>query len=125
MTLFLCWHAASTASGTIRARFIGSSLARPQPRDLTASIARPRAPDQPIRHAAYYDSNAVSSGNLTLADATRSKTNQREASKPDRLRTDDGGHFIAARFNGPSDKINHFAQDANFNRGAYRVMEDK
>lgn len=37
----------------------------------------------------------------------------------------DGGHYIAARFNGPSDSFNHFAQDASFNRGAYRVMEDQ
>src|SRR3546814_1621868 len=33
-------------------------------------------------------------------------------------------HYIAARFNGPSDAFNHFAQDANFNRGTYRAMED-
>ncbi|MCI4591353.1 DNA/RNA non-specific endonuclease [Sphingobium sp. BYY-5] len=31
---------------------------------------------------------------------------------------------MAARFNGPGDSFNHFAQDRNFNRGAYRAMED-
>lgn len=57
--------------------------------------------------------------------ASRSRTNQRNAGKPDRRLGDDGGHFIATRFNGPRDSINHFAQDANFNRGTYRAMEDK
>lgn len=56
--------------------------------------------------------------------AARSRRNQREAGGADRRATDDGGHYIAARFNGPSDAFNHFAQDANFNRGAYRVMEN-
>jgi hypothetical protein len=56
--------------------------------------------------------------------AKRSRRNQREAGGADRRATDDGGHYIAARFNGPSDAFNHFAQDANFNRGAYRVMEN-
>jgi hypothetical protein len=58
------------------------------------------------------------------ATAVRSKRNQREAGGADRRPTDDGGHYIAARFNGPSDAFNHFAQDANFNRGAYRALED-
>ena len=43
-----------------------------------------------------------------------------------RLRaTDDGGHYIARRFNGPTDAFNHFAQNANFNRGGYRALEDR
>jgi LysM repeat protein len=65
-------------------------------------------------------------GSLSLAEkVARSRRNQAEAGKPDRLVSDDGGHYIAARFNGPRDSFNHFAQDASFNRGAYRVMEDK
>jgi LysM repeat protein len=57
--------------------------------------------------------------------APRSRSNQAQAGKPDRREgKDDGGHFIAARFNGPSDSFNHFAQDRNFNRGAYRKLED-
>lgn len=57
--------------------------------------------------------------------APRSRSNQTQAGKPDRREgKDDGGHFIAARFNGPSDSFNHFAQDRNFNRGAYRKLED-
>ncbi len=54
----------------------------------------------------------------------RSRHNQAQAGKPNRRGNDDGGHFIAARFNGPSDRFNHFAQNANFNRDGYRVMED-
>ncbi|HUD90624.1 DNA/RNA non-specific endonuclease [Sphingobium sp.] len=64
-------------------------------------------------------------GQLSLAAAPiRSRRNQAQAGKPDRRASDDGGHFIAARFNGPRDSFNHFAQDANFNRGSYRAMED-
>ena len=59
------------------------------------------------------------------ATAKRSRRNQREAGGVDRRATDDGGHYIGARFNGPSDAFNHFAQDASFNRGAYRALEDE
>lgn len=56
--------------------------------------------------------------------APRSRRVQAQAGQPHRHPNDDGGHFIAARFNGPRDSFNHFAQDRNFNRGAYRAMED-
>jgi DNA/RNA non-specific endonuclease len=55
----------------------------------------------------------------------RSRSAQRDAGKPDRHSTDDGGHYIARRFNGPTAAINHFAQDSNFNRGRYRILEDE
>jgi hypothetical protein len=54
---------------------------------------------------------------------TRSRRAQLQAGGADRRPTDDGGHYIARRFNGPRDAFNHFAQDRNFNRGAYREME--
>ena len=54
----------------------------------------------------------------------RSRRNQAEAGKPDRFPRDDGGHFIAVRFNGPRDKFNHFAQESGSNRGRYRAIED-
>jgi hypothetical protein len=38
---------------------------------------------------------------------------------------DDGGHYIAPRFKGPTDAFNHFAQNRTVNRGRYRVMEDR
>lgn len=65
------------------------------------------------------------SGTITLGNQPRSQRAQREAGGADRLPTDEGGHYIARRFNGPADAFNHFAQDANFNRGGYRVMEKK
>jgi hypothetical protein len=62
-------------------------------------------------------------GVVTLAEAPqRSRKSQRQV--PERRPRDDGGHYIAPRFNGPTDWFNHFAQDLHVNRGAYRVMED-
>jgi LysM repeat protein len=55
----------------------------------------------------------------------RSRLAQSTAGRPDRLASDHGGHFIARRFNGPTDQFNHFAQDAAFNRGAYAALEQK
>lgn len=65
-------------------------------------------------------------GTLTSSNAPRrSRATQRQAGRPDRRPTDDGGHYIAPRFNGPTDAFNHFAQDQNFNRGQYRALEDQ
>jgi hypothetical protein len=58
-------------------------------------------------------------------EVQRSRRAQADAGRPDRRAGDDGGHFIAARFGGPREWFNHFAQDANFNRGEYRKMEDQ
>lgn len=67
----------------------------------------------------------ITYGTVSATDRPRrSRRHQAEAGGHDRRPTDDGGHFWAARFDGPLASINHFAQDANFNRGAYRVMED-
>lgn len=55
----------------------------------------------------------------------RSRRAQLQAGGTERRPTDDGGHYIARRFNGPRDAFNHFAQDRNFNRGAYREMESE
>lgn len=66
------------------------------------------------------------SGTLMLSETqVRSRTSQQQAGGSDRRHDDDGGHYIAARFNGPTDAFNHFAQNANFNRGVYRVLEDQ
>jgi len=65
-------------------------------------------------------------GDLEFGPAqNRSQKNQREAGGDERRALDDGGHYIAPRFDGPTDAFNHFAQDRNFNRGAYRVLEDQ
>lgn len=66
------------------------------------------------------------SGALTVVDLPiRSRVSQRQAGGIERRESDDGGHYIASRFNGPTEAFNHFAQDANFNRGSYRVLEDE
>lgn len=64
-------------------------------------------------------------GPLTTGSQPRSRSVQARAGVPDRLATDDGGHYIAPRFNGPAEAFNHFAQDSNFNRGRYRAIEDE
>jgi LysM repeat protein len=63
-------------------------------------------------------------GMLGINKSERSRRMQAGAGKPDRRPQDDGGHFIAPRFGGPKATYNHFAQDANFNRGAYRTLEN-
>ena len=63
-------------------------------------------------------------GQVVEGKAKRSRTNQIRAGGADRRSTDEGGHYIANRFNGPSDAFNHFAQDRNFNRSAYSAMEN-
>lgn len=76
----------------------------------------------------YWPATATASSFRESFDAAdfagRTDVFQAQAGKPDRRGNDDGGHFIAARFNGPSDRFNHVAQNANFNRGSYRVVED-
>jgi LysM repeat protein len=67
----------------------------------------------------------LAEGELQRDRSKPSKTNQRAAGGADRRPTDEGGHYIARRFNGPSNRVNLFAQDRNFNRGSYRVLEDK
>jgi HK97 family phage portal protein len=63
-------------------------------------------------------------GILTLEPSQgRSKRNQLAAGGPDRLPVDQGGHYIAREFNGPTDKFNHFAQNATFNKSEYRKLE--
>lgn len=65
-------------------------------------------------------------GTITFSEAPRrSRTVQAQAGGADRRPSDDGGHYIAARFNGPAEAFNHFAQDSNFNRGRYRALEDQ
>ncbi len=66
------------------------------------------------------------SGTLTLnPDQARSRSAQAAAGGTDRHSTDDGGHYVAVRFDGPTDSFNHFAQNANFNRGGYRMLESQ
>jgi hypothetical protein len=64
-------------------------------------------------------------GNLLSNSAQgRSAQAQLQAGGEFRLSTDEGGHFVGRRFDGPLDDFNHFAQDMNFNRGAYKRLEN-
>lgn len=99
---------------------------------LTATVVKPAV--EPFRRVTKngYDFEVDragkmrrASGALTLGAETRSRRGQRAIGGLDRRSSDDGGHYIARRFNGPPDDFNLFPQDANFNRGRYRVLEDQ
>lgn len=64
-------------------------------------------------------------GDLRLETGERDLVAQREAGGEFRRDTDDGGHFIGNRFDGPGGDINMFAQDSNLNRGGYKSMENE
>lgn len=94
----------------------------------------PRPPVKPFRRITKngYDFDLDSdnkmrraAGSVSLGSATRNRRGQLEAGGTDRRSTDDGGHYVARRFNGPPDRFNLFPQDANFNRGKYRLLEDE
>jgi hypothetical protein len=57
--------------------------------------------------------------------ARRSRRAQRQAGGSDRRTSDDGGHYVARRFGGSPTTFNHFAQDSNFNRGRWRMLEEE
>lgn len=71
------------------------------------------------------DNMRRASGAITLGTEKRNRRDQLIAGGVDRRPTDDGGHYIARRFNGPPDSFNLFPQDTNFNRGKYRLLEDE
>lgn len=61
---------------------------------------------------------------VSNAAQTRNSAAQLAAGGHDRKTTDEGGHFIARRFNGPTEACNHFAQDRNFNRSKFKALEN-
>jgi len=66
------------------------------------------------------------SGTITYNPSQRrSRSAQARAGGSDRRPTDHGGHYVARELNGPPERINLFAQDANFNRSDYREMENQ
>lgn len=102
--------------------------------DAAAAAARQgsHAPNATVSHNGYtYKTDAQGrvsdvKGELTLNKAQgRNGRAQREAGGADRLADDQGGHLIGRRFDGPTEEINHFAQNGNFNMGAYRSLENK
>jgi hypothetical protein len=64
------------------------------------------------------------SGSLDLESGARNEYAQRSVGGTDRLSTDQGGHLIGARFNGPGDYVNLVPQNANLNMGAWKAMEN-
>jgi len=65
-------------------------------------------------------------GQLRLnQEQKRDKKVQLNAGGGDRRTSDQGGHYIARRFDGPTDAFNHFAQDANFSRSSYLALENR
>lgn len=64
------------------------------------------------------------SGELQLKPASRDLAAQNTARSMG-LATDDAGHMIGARFNGPSGLPNLVPQNAHLNRGAWKKMENQ
>lgn len=98
--------------------------------NITESRAGSTTPRTMVRNGYKYefdDKNRVIRINGDLVGNSvqgRSKISQLRAGGVDRLGTDEGGHFVGRRFDGPLDDFNHFAQDRNFNRGAYKTLEN-
>ena len=65
-------------------------------------------------------------GQIRLDPAQKqSRRLQRDAGKPNREPSDDGGHYIAREFGGPNIPENHFPQNSTINRSDYRKLENK
>ena len=99
------------------------------PGSITGQLAEDRLPAVLLNGYRFQQDGLIrtrlSEGELASEKSRASKRSQRTAGGADRRRGDDGGHYIARRFNGPSESVNLFAQDRNFNRGAYRALEDE
>jgi len=100
--------------------------------DATSASKGANAPNATVGHNGYtYKTDAQGrvtdvSGDLNVNKAQgRNQRAQSEAGGKDRLTDDQGGHFVGRRFDGPKDAINHFAQNGNFNMGAYRSLEHR
>lgn len=66
---------------------------------------------------------ALVSAKLELEEGIRSPEQTKIGKMGDP--TDDGGHLIATRFNGPPDAFNTVPQDAHLNRGDWKAMENE
>lgn len=63
-------------------------------------------------------------GDLQSQTAARNSSAQVKAGGSARLADDDGGHLVAARFNGPAIDSNLSAQNSNLNRGSFKSVEN-
>ncbi len=64
-------------------------------------------------------------GRLQLQTASRNKPLQKKVGESSGVENDEGGHYIATRFNGPTELYNLFPQNMNLNRGQWKAMENK
>ncbi len=62
---------------------------------------------------------------LQAQHGQRSLPLQQAAGALQRLGTDEGGHLIAVRLNGPAHEVNHIAQDTKLNRGKWKQLENR
>jgi hypothetical protein len=62
-------------------------------------------------------------GQLTLAKAERNGYQQSKTGKSGAA-GDEGGHLIASIFNGPGEAVNLKAMNGNFNKSAFRTLEN-
>jgi hypothetical protein len=97
----------------------------------TAAAKGTHAPNATATHNGYtYKTDGQGrvsevSGELNLNNSQgRSAKAQREAGGADRRVDDQGGHFVGRRFDGPTESVNHFAQNANFNNSAFKKLEN-
>lgn len=116
-----------------------AKLEKPKREQIKPSIAAPGkpklvVPEQPktrkVKANGYHfevdeqNRTVRARGELRLEEGQgRNRRRQRDEGKPDRLTSDEGGHFIARQFGGPKEAINLFAQDRNFNRSGYASLE--
>ena len=109
-----------------------TSAAKPRVEEQVApkkAVNEPPAPAKIAKNSYNYalDSNGRTvraSGKLSLKKAPRDTGVQRAAGGADRLATDQGGHLIGSRFNGPNDAFNTVAQNQNLNQGSWKAMEN-
>lgn len=106
---------------------------KPAQSDERRESAEPSAP-VPYRHIvkAGYDYSIDTAGRTREVQGTltrnpdqgRNAREQARAGGDNRLPDDHGGHYIARRFNGPTDAFNHFAQNGTFNKSGYAKLEN-
>ena len=65
------------------------------------------------------------SGDLKLKNGIRDQKGQMLAGREDRRKSDDGGHLIGTRFDGPGGEEYLIPQDRHVNRSGYKALEDE
>ena len=113
------------AGGVVALGLTAAALASRKQEEVGVTDVKPNAKYQEGSYEFQTDEHGRPksvSATLELKAGSRSKV-QEEVGHLGRP-TDEGGHLIATRFNGPSDAYNLVPQDANLNRGAWKAMEN-